>query len=510
MTEQNNRGDNTLREQLFAIATRDSDLFHDDTNVAWATCHTNDGLNKTIRIDSKTYEMWLRHRYYQVHRRGLSDYHVEGAQKDIESHALFYAPMRELYAKTALCNDGAYYFDLSTGNGSCVKIIGNKWETCTNPPIAFRNLGELKANVLPEPGGNLEDFRNLFPQLTNEQWYLLASWMVSALFPSAPYPVLNVEGEQGSGKSTLCELLIDLIAPSHTELKAIMSGEHDLMVIANNCWIICLDNLSGLNVKLSDALCRLSTGGGLAKRKLYSEADTSSIKAARPIILNGIDSIATRADLADRSVVLALKPFTNNRIDTDQIKKIFFEKKPYILGALFDAFAQVINELDNVKLDSKFTGRMVRYAKVGVILEKHMGWEEGSFLAAYNGNITENAKEAVTNNTALNALIDYLSEQKKAVDCTATDLLSTLRARLYNEDKFQLPKNARGLSRLLRREAENLRRLGLKVDFYRTAGDRKVILGIGSFLRDTNDEGDEGDYEKSPAKPSFNNQIPLS
>ena len=48
------------------------------------------------------------------------------------------------------------------------------------------------------------------------------------------------------------------------------------------------DNVDTL-ARLSDALCRLSTGGGLSKRKLYSDGDVFSVDAMRPVLIAGLD-----------------------------------------------------------------------------------------------------------------------------------------------------------------------------------------------------------------------------
>jgi hypothetical protein len=48
---------------------------------------------------------------------------------------------------------------------------------------------------------------------------------------------------------------------------------HDLVIAAANGWVVSLDNLSHLQKWLSNAICRLSTGGGFATRELYSDAD---------------------------------------------------------------------------------------------------------------------------------------------------------------------------------------------------------------------------------------------
>jgi hypothetical protein len=54
-------------------------------------------------------------------------------------------------------------------------------------------------------------------------------------------------------------------------------------------------NLSGLPAWLSDALCRLASGGSFVVRKLYTNDEEVLFKAARPTLLNGIEDIVGRS-----------------------------------------------------------------------------------------------------------------------------------------------------------------------------------------------------------------------
>jgi hypothetical protein len=46
---------------------------------------------------------------------------------------------------------------------------------------------------------------------------------------------------------------------------------------------------------------RVASGGSFAVRQLYTDADEVLFQAARPTILNGIEDVITRQDLADRA-----------------------------------------------------------------------------------------------------------------------------------------------------------------------------------------------------------------
>jgi hypothetical protein len=72
------------------------------------------------------------------------------------------------------------------------------------------------------------------------------------------------------------------------------------MIAAHNGHLLAFDNLSGLPTSLSDAFCRLASGGSFAVRQLYTNDDEVLFQAARPLLVNGIEDVISRADLADR------------------------------------------------------------------------------------------------------------------------------------------------------------------------------------------------------------------
>ena len=53
-------------------------------------------------------------------------------------------------------------------------------------------------------------------------------------------------------------------------------------------------------------------------RQLYSDQDEVLFDATRPVILNGIEDIVTRPDLADRAVFLTLEPIPEDRRRPEQ------------------------------------------------------------------------------------------------------------------------------------------------------------------------------------------------
>ena len=60
----------------------------------------------------------------------------------------------------------------------------------------------MLALPIPERGGSIDDLRQLLNVPNENDWVLVVSWLLGALRPERPYPVLVLQGEQGSAKST--------------------------------------------------------------------------------------------------------------------------------------------------------------------------------------------------------------------------------------------------------------------------------------------------------------------
>jgi hypothetical protein len=81
--------------------------------------------------------------------------------------------------------------------------------------------------------------------------------------------------------------------------------------------------------------CRLASGGSFAVRQLYTDRDEVLFQAARPIILNGIEDVITRPDLADRAIFVTLPHLQEERRRAEKEIWCDFESAhPHILGAL--------------------------------------------------------------------------------------------------------------------------------------------------------------------------------
>ena len=203
---------------------------------------------------------------------------------------------------------------------------------------------------------------------------------MAALRSRGPYPLLAISGEQGSAKTVLSKLLKALIDPNAAPVRALSREERELLIAANNGHLLAFDNVSGLPHWLSDALCRLATGGSFAVRRLYTDDEEVLFQASRPILLNGIEDVIGRPDLGDRAIFLTLAPIPEvNRRPEAELWQEFESARPSILGALLNAMVHGLRKMEDVQLGA--TPRMADFALWAAACETAL-WPAGTFAAA--------------------------------------------------------------------------------------------------------------------------------
>ncbi len=269
-----------------------------------------------------------------------------------------------------------------------------------------------------------------------------------------------------------------LIDPNKANLRRPPRDDRDLMIAANNGWVVGYDNLSGLRPELSDALCCLATGGGFGTRELYTDDEEKLFDATRPILLNGIEDLATRPDLLDRALCLTLPTISeSDRRDEDELWQAFAAVRPRVLGALLDAVSAALRNLPTTRLSSK--PRMADFALWVTAAETVLPWEPGAFLRAYAANRGAASEQALEASIIAGPLAALLSAQGGRWEGTARELLDALEA-AHTDDKTRKrkdwPTGPRKLSGELRRLAPNLRRAGTAVIFDREPGGKRRRL----------------------------------
>jgi hypothetical protein len=387
--------------------------------------------------------------------------------------ALFEGQEHQVYTRVAEC-ENKIYIDLVNDRWEAVEISQHGWAIVTEPPVRFRRSRGMLALPIPQKGGGLGSLRELLNIPEDSDWALFVACLIQAFRPKGPYPVLVIHGEHGSAKTTTCRVFRALIDPHKADLRPAPKDERDLMIKATNSWVVGLDNLSHVPLWLSDALCRLSTGGGFGTRQLYTDNEEQLFYAQRPVIVNGIEEVTTRADLMDRSVILYLPAIQEDQRKTEaQFWTEFESRHGSILGGLLDAVVVGLRNIDTTRLAS--FPRMADFALWAAAAEPGLGLKPDEFIGAYNSN-RKSANETTLEASPIVPHLRRLLNEAPQWEGTSSELLHKLET-MASEKEMKLkswPKAPNALSNKLRGLAPNLREIGIEVEFVRTE-ERRVV-----------------------------------
>ena len=232
-------------------------------------------------------------------------------------------------------HDGRLYLDIGDADWHAIEIGPAAGTSST--PRRCRCCGRAAPDRCRyrSRAARLDPLYDLLPIEGEDERRLVVLWLLAAMRPIGPYPILALSGEQGTGKSFVARALRRLVDPCGDDIMAPPRETRDLIAAARSNHVLALDNLSSISGELADSLCRLATGGDLGGRKLYSDDDSAAFAARRPICLNGIPDLATRGDLVSRSVLVRLAPMPRRRAEAE-LWATFDAAAPAILGALLD------------------------------------------------------------------------------------------------------------------------------------------------------------------------------
>ncbi len=365
-------------------------------------------------------------------------------------------------------HEGAVWLDLGDATGRAVRIAGGSWSLETRPPVMFKRTPLTGA--LPEPGigAQVDDLWSWLNVTPNDRPLILA-FIVAALVPDIPHPVLGLFGEQGVGKTTTAKVIVMLIDPGPVPYRKGPRDAEAWVTAAAGSWFVALDNVSTMPDWLSDLLCRAVTGEGDVRRRLYTDGELATFAFKRVIALTGIDLGALNGDLTDRLLPVTLDaiPETARRDETG-MWRAWRDAHPLALGAVLDLAAKVLDVLPSVRLDR--SPRMVDFARIVAAVDEVLGTDG---MQRYLGAQGRLAADSLTGDAFVSRVMELVSTEFEG---TSADLLELVTpADESGRRPKDWPSNARAVTQRLRRQAPVMRKAGWHVSDDRGANKTNAV-----------------------------------
>lgn len=437
-----------------------------------------DGHFEHWPIGSSTFKNFLSYQHYQVTEKMLSQSALDDQRRTYEGQALFVGDIHPVFNRIGTLGR-TLYVDLGGADWKAVAIDSEGWQVIDHPPARFTRARSMQALPIPAAGsGDINLLRPFLNTATEADFQMLVAWLIGCFHPKGPYPILILNGEQGSAKSTTARVLRSLIDPANPIARSAPNSEQDLVIAAKHNHVLAFDNLSTIKPMMADAFCRMATGGGFGTRKLHTDSDEMLFSATRPCLLNGIPDLAGRPDLADRAIVVSLPVIPSiKRAFEGEFNKSLDAAMPRILAGLLDAVSTALANLSSVRLTER--PRMADFAKWVSAAEPALGWTQGAFLEAYAANRSNGDRSTVEGNPVGLAILKLIQDDGRWSG-TMTELKTILRNRypLLTDDPYSFPRQENKLSAAIRRIIPPLRRMGVEISFARQgqSGERAIRI----------------------------------
>jgi hypothetical protein len=454
---------------------QETELFHDTMGDPSMRIRVN-SHSEILHCRSRWVKSWLASLLWHADGKAPNANSIQAALNVLEARARFDGQCYHLSNRVAL-HDGAIWYDLADSGWRALRVTPSGWETVSEPPTLFRRHKHQKPQVEPVSGGDLRRFLD-FVNIQGEPDRLLCLvYLVSCFVPDIPHPIPDVHGPHGAAKSTFFRLIRRVCDPSCVELLGFPRDSAELVQQLSHHWCAFYDNVSRVPNQVSDVLCRAVTGEGFSKRELYSDDEDVIYQFKRCVGLNGINVVARKPDLLDRSILIRLDPIApeHRKSETDLYAE-FDEALPRILGGVFNTLAEAMRWRPQVVLPA--LPRMADFALWGCAIAEALGCDHEMFLETYQQNALIRNEEILDSSPVAAALTAFL-ENGHEWRGTATDLLGCLET-VANDHRIDTrcdawPKAANSLTRRLNEVASNLAVEGISVD-YETNGKQRLIV----------------------------------
>jgi hypothetical protein len=498
---------------LIELALNDCELFHDPEGEGYASFrarHDGGGSHReTHKLKSGGFRLWLLHAYYHHTSGAPNSNAMSTALSTLEARARYDGPERVVFVRTAACDD-KIYIDLCDKRWRAIEIDANGWRVVNEPCVRFRRSPGMLALPEPEhgdPRDGLVKLRALLRIHDEDEFVIVVSCLLAALRGRGPFPVVIFTGEPGATKTTTVKALRSLIDPNSSPVRSPPRTLQDVYVAANAGYVLCFNNLSNLPDWLSDAFCVVTEGSGHSQRALYTDNDESLLFACVPLFLTAVTNIIVQGDLMQRTVFAALAPVPNDeRMADEDFHAVLASERPAILGALLSGLSVGLRRLPTLKPSS--LPRMATFAKWAMACETAF-WPEGTFAAAYRGNIATGVDDVIDSDKAVSTLRSFMVKRGRW-DGTATNLLEALVAfvkQSFHDAEGELdtaifdpkaqsraeaklrearekvretlgkdwPSNPRALSGRLKKAGPALRQIGVAIEWPTRHGEARII-----------------------------------
>jgi hypothetical protein len=304
---------------------------------------------------------WLAAVFMQKYGKPPSNNAIQEAKRILQAMS-WEAERQVLPIRTHMLEPYTILIDMGNDKGEVIEVTPRGWQVLARSPHPFKRTEATRPLFDPRLAkeGRIDGIRPLF-NVNDRAWDFLVAWLVTAWvpMPGDGHIVLNLRGQQGTGKTMLATDLIELIDPSSGALTGNPYRREDLESHATGSWALGLENVTHIEGWVSDALSRMVTGDARRKRKLYTDSDVHIVTFQRVVVINGIEVTGMRLDLRSRAIGIKLQPIAGTKRKGRSSNDALLRREgPAVVRYLLDTLVGVLKAAKSGRYRLRELGRM--------------------------------------------------------------------------------------------------------------------------------------------------------
>jgi len=395
-------------------------------------------------------------------------------------------PLEKIHTRICFVNDEIFY-NLCNDDYEIVKISKDGYSIIQNS--LDNPLFRRKSSPLPQvkPQKNKKKHKNPLNELAEllkisiENRQLFIIHVVSFFFEKIPIPIMIQQGEAGSAKSTITSTVKKIVDPSPENRNSMPETIDDANIHFFNRYLTNFDNISFIDVAMSDNLCKAITGHTHNKRELWTDDGEVILTIKARIILNGVTLNVDQTDLISRSIFYESKHIPESEQLTEEtLHQRIDELLPYVLDQIFTTLSKTLRNYKSIESEINEKQRMADFTVIGECISRELGYDKFSFVKSYKNNLSLHSFNAVESYPIINIILDIAKEQGNDFEISVYDLYKKITIHAYDnsiniKSKYsKFPQNEKAVSNQITRLQSAFRSSGYEITSRRyNSRDRK-------------------------------------
>lgn len=432
----------------------------DNPSKVYAEYPCYNGAIALEAVDSKMFNAFLGHQYREESDEMIAPDFSELLEIQVQNLSYRQNNTIRVHRRVAgSISSGKIAYFLADARWTTLLITADGCKKGRSKKLKFLRVPLDDEQVEPQSGGNLLKLMAKYVNMAHDEFILFVVYLVQGFSRSSSHFCAILSSSKGTGKSTLTKLIRAIIDPAKSGVALMPGNEGDLKTLLANSYLVCFDNTAALSAKISNVLCAAITGSKEAKRKLYTDADQVVLNLHNMVVINGIDIVPYKSDLAERSLLFELLPISREKRKTDsEFWSDFEADRPLILGAICNVLVEAMKLLPTINATGLH--RMADSNKEMLAIAMALGISETDFQKILWDN-TKKLQAAYANNNPFVDCIASFVKLKGTIYKPAAEVYGEVLASIPGNKNF-FPDSPSAFSRRLNEEKDALEQVGIR------------------------------------------------